>query len=220
MKLETYLAFIDSFDHEINNAPIVIVRDKDKIKSATIWSTAGIICDDKYYRYVRDPVVFSKAGKKGTYLRLIPKNQKKSGDISGVVVVPKLGGNYVLIRSYRHATREWELGFPRGFLASNSTIGHASVKELVEETGYNPLSNPEIIGTVYPDSGILSAKVAVSIINVSEVRDRPQHEAEEAIDNNVSILSYEEICERIRSGSICDGLTIAAMTFLRIFSKS
>ena len=63
-----------------------------------------------YTRAVVVDVVRAKNGSLFAYERLMNRVMR-----GAVVIVPYYNGKYILLRQYRHALREYQYGFPRGF---------------------------------------------------------------------------------------------------------
>jgi ADP-ribose pyrophosphatase len=138
---------------------------------------------------MRDAVYFPH-GVPGTYDRLIWKNEFR-GDVPGVAILPILpSGKIVLNVNYRHATRSWELELPRGKLFSGEAFEEAAVRELKEETGLIA-SSVLFLGSVAPDSGVLSCIVPVYLGKVSS-REESSPEYSEAIFD-VLAFTMEEL---------------------------
>ena len=68
---------------------------------------AGFVLDDSWFFVLRDAVEFPD-GSRRLHARVINKNNH------GSAVLPMLDGRLVLIRHFRHATRQWMLEIPRG----------------------------------------------------------------------------------------------------------
>ena len=135
----------------------------------------------------------------GTYDRIIWKNEAHA-KACGVAVLPVLpSGNILLNLNYRHATRSWELELPRGHMEPNETIHEAALRELKEETGAN-ISELIFLGSMSPDSGILSAVVPVFLGKVSS-KGEASPEASEAIAAAVELTKHE-LCEGLLNGFV------------------
>ncbi len=99
------------------------------------WARTGIVAEDAYWIWLRDPVRFP-TGTMGTYGRIIWKSQL-NGPV-GVAVMPILpDGKIALNLNFRHATRSWEWELPRGARNEGESIEEAAQRELNEETGYS-----------------------------------------------------------------------------------
>jgi ADP-ribose pyrophosphatase len=82
--------------------------------------------------------------------------------ITGVAVLPVLHGEFVLLRSYRHAlgTELWEI--PRGFLDGTEPPAEGAIRELAEETGL--LCSPShlvALGRYAPEASTMAARGAL-----------------------------------------------------------
>lgn len=114
-------------------------------------SQSGIVEEDLYLMWVRDPVVFPN-GERGTYNRLVWKVASLDGPV-GVVVLPVLeDGRIILNLNYRHATRSWELELPRGGKLKGETNEAAAQRELKEETGFD-VEHLIFLGDIAVDTG-------------------------------------------------------------------
>ena len=136
------------------------------------------------------------------YERVIPK----AGD--GVVALTVCSGKYVLLRQYRHAPRTEVLSFPRGFAEENFTDKDNVAKELNEELYVKPndIVSIEMLGRVFPDSGILATCASVWLVTISRYAAVKNHEGILGTEE----LDEEEFCNYIREGKITDGFTLAA----------
>jgi 8-oxo-dGTP pyrophosphatase MutT (NUDIX family) len=102
---------------------------------------APVICkarrlavENSRWRVYLDHIADANGNEVPDYL-VITGHHPAPGNVTGVAVLPVLQGNFVLLRSYRHALgREvWEL--PRGFIDEGETPADAALRELKEETG-------------------------------------------------------------------------------------
>ena len=101
------------------------------------------------------------------YLVVEPKIKKESG-VSGVAVLPIKNNCFGLIKIYRHAVSSFCWEVPRGFVDENETADDAAIRELKEETGLCcKLNNLTDLGCIYPEPGVISAKVKLLMANIS-----------------------------------------------------
>lgn len=127
-------------------------------KDAKEWSQIGIVAEDRYIIWLRDGVIFP-SGVYGTYDRIVWRSGLQTSP--GVAILPVLANKKIIVNlCYRHATRSWEIELPRGGKKDHETLEQAVLRELKEETGYE-LSKPQLLGTMAPDSGILTSLMPV-----------------------------------------------------------
>ncbi len=174
--LDQYLKFqsVPNFgrfgDH--TNSEMEIIHDKQQIleiqqeyyqqfinkgfqpEEAKQFSKIGIVEQDRYWVWLRDPIVLPNGHLTG-YNRLFPKTS-----INGTCGVSVMGvtknKEILVIVIFRHATREWELELPRGGRDPKETSQEAALRELEEETGYQG-AHCKQLGSIAAESGFLSA---------------------------------------------------------------
>ena len=113
----------------------------------------------------------------------------------------------VLVRQYRHGTREVTLEIPGGMCEPNEDFVTAAARELLEETGYS--GDPGVIlGVVDPNPAFQNNRCAtVLFTNVKQVSGQALDPHEE-IEIDTAPLS--EIKALIKSGEITHSLVVAA----------
>lgn len=159
----------------------------------------GIVYESHYHLMVVD-VVRAKNGSLFAYERLMNRVMR-----GAVVIVPYYNGKYILLRQYRHALREYQYGFPRGFGEEGISAKENAGKELWEELGVQA-EKWKSFGKIVPDSGAMSSKADVFL---AELNEAPQVIQEEEIVGHIA-LDWEQLGEWIRDGKITDGFTLAA----------
>lgn len=207
--LEEYFSYISQLGHARGNykeGEIEIVIDPLEISQiqkiqekrllqkgfsadkAAEFSRVGIVNEDQYWIWLRDAVYFPQ-GVAGTYDRLLWKSELKS-KVPGVAVLPVLpSGKIILILTYRHATRSWELELPRGGMGPQETLEEAAFRELKEETGF-VASSVNFLGEVAPDTGVCSSVIPVFIGKIS-AQDESTPEYSEAIAGALAFTKDE-----------------------------
>lgn len=167
-------------------------------QEAEAWSRTGVVAEDQYWIWIRDPVIFP-SGHKGTYDRIVWRNALKGPQ--GVAIVPIFvqDGRIGVNLNYRHATRSWEIEIPRGKCLSGESFEEGAIRECREETGFE-VDNLKLLGSVAPDSGLTSTVVPVFRAQVKKSKlGTPEHS--EAI-HKIIILSREEILDGFVKGFI------------------
>ncbi len=125
-----------------------------------------------------------------------------------VNVIPLTSDNeVVLIRQYRHGTREVTLEIPGGLVEGDSSPEDAGRRELIEETGYE---GPEwvLLGSVHPNPAFLTNQCYTYLArHVTRVKKQNQDEKE---DIEVLLKPLKEIPRLIREKQITHALVVAA----------
>jgi ADP-ribose pyrophosphatase len=127
-----------------------------------------------------------------------------------VVVLPVLpDGRIVLIRQYRHATRQflWELVAGRMERGENPRRGGA--RELIEETGYRA-KRFRVFLDVFPTPGFLEERMYILLAEGLTLG-----EAEPEEDEKITVKSFtrKELEKMIRTGKLRDAKSIAGLLY-------
>jgi ADP-ribose pyrophosphatase len=170
---------------------------------------AELLYEDNYIAVLRDQVKFP-GGASGRYLRIIEKSSFGHG-IAGIVVVPRLEDKFVLLRTFRHPTRSWEIEFPRGFSDAGQSPEENARREAREELGHD-IHDLKYLGSVKCNTGLLASTVLVyeGTLQVS-FDDLCPDDKNEAIDHYI-IKTRQELTAMIREGKISDGFTLSALS--------
>jgi len=113
----------------------------------------------------------------------------------------------IMVRQYRHGSREVTLEIPGGLLDTGDTPQEAAVRELLEETGYQAEDWKEI-GVVSPNPAIFSNRCYTFLArNMKKVSDPLPDQTE---DIEVILIPLSDIPELIRKGEIDHALVITA----------
>jgi len=181
----------------------------------TTSSKCGIVFEDETVMLVRD-LVRLPSGHISTSVRLIEK-PTVSCDVTGVVIIPEFAGRYWLVRHFRHATRNWELEFPRGYCLASSSIEDNVHRETAEELGSKPLTAVRL-GVLTPNSAILVSFVEVWHVRLASIPVVTLDAAEESIAAVVG-MTITELKGAVSSGSIRDCFTLSALTLASCKSR-
>lgn len=174
------------------------LRSRDLPES---WSSTGVVYQDEYLLVVRDAVRFP-SGTLGTYVREIPASGSH-----GVVMLPVIDGQVVLIEHFRHATRRWHLEAPRGFGEAGVPSKEQARRELRDEIGTEPERLTDL-GLLHPDSGMAADRVHLFYAEIGQLGPLGTDEAIRA----VRTYPVRRVGELIRDAVITDSFTIAAYT--------
>ncbi|MFG2243708.1 NUDIX hydrolase [Spirillospora sp. NPDC048823] len=144
-------------------------------------------------------------GRIGAYLRVVHANRQ-----AGAAVLATCDGRAVLMRHFRHATREWHWEIPRGSPEPGETPEQTARRELEEEIGV-PARSIEFLGDFYADTGVVGSKAGLFWADVAHPRDS---HPEEGIDR-IELFSPQQLDLMLDRGEITDSFTMAALLHAR-----
>jgi ADP-ribose pyrophosphatase len=127
-----------------------------------------------------------------------------------VVVLPVFpDGRILLVRQYRHATRQflWEL--VAGRMEVGETPRRGAARELIEETGYRAKSF-RVFLDMFPTPGFLEERMYILL-----AEGLTQGEAQPEDDEKISSKAFTraELEKMIRRGKLRDAKTIAGLLY-------
>lgn len=186
---------------------IEVVSDVRKInqKQEELQTKIGTVYKDPYLVLLRDLVVFPD-GSYGTHIRFIDGCEKGNS----VVILPIATKGILLLRRFRHATRDFMWEIPRGFGNAQKEVEENAAMELLEKTGIE-VTKAELVhlGSLHPDSGLFHKKVHVYAAVVGDVPGTCQGSKERIAD--MRVVSRQELLGEIASGRVNDMYTVSAL---------
>lgn len=159
----------------------------------------GVVYESPYSIMVVD-LVHSEPGRYFAYERLVPAVSH-----GAVVIVPVYKDKFVLLNQFRHALRDFQYAFPRGFGEKALDSFRNAIKETEEEIGAEP-HDVNLIGQIVADSGINGNKVDVYSCKVENIRIKEKYEGIKSF----RLLSDDEMKQWIKERKINDGYTLAS----------
>ena len=168
----------------------------------------GVVYKSEYHMMVVDLI----KGENGThfcYERLLPMVKK-----GAIVSVPVFEGKFVLLRQYRHAIREFQYGFTRGFGETGVSVENNVKKEIQEELNAKVI-DMQHLGKLVADSGVGSNKIDVYFCSVTEPELKQGYEGIERIQ----LLTEEQLEKWIAEEKITDGFTLAGYSMYQAKKK-
>lgn len=167
----------------------------------------GVLYQDPYITLLRDPVRF-RAGRVGGYHRIIPT----AGE-GGAAILPVHDRRAVLIRHFRHTTRQWHWEIPRGFSDPGESLEATARRELQEELKVAP-TEIRLIGHIHIDTGLSAAGTGLFWASIASLPDLDGTD-EEGIDHAVP-LTAAELDAMQEEGQITDSFTMGALFNARL----
>lgn len=211
-KLDEYFELLDQHPNLIlpKDAPIKIVTDKAFIeewqnKHTNGNNDIGVLLQDKYITLIRDLVEFPDGNISG-YNRVINTAALQKGG-SGAVILPVMNERILLIKIFRHPTRQWSIEIPRGFGEAGLSSEEIAQKEVFEEVG-GKIKRVAPLGVIHNNTGLESNNVNLYLAYLDEVGS--PREAEGITE--IIWVTVNEIEKMISSGQITDSFTISAYT--------
>jgi ADP-ribose pyrophosphatase len=127
-----------------------------------------------------------------------------------VVVLPILpDGRILLIRQYRHATRQYLWELVAGRIDPGESPREAAVREMMEETGYR-VKKLKIFLDLFPTPGFLEERMYILLAEGLTVGEAHPEEDEKI---TAKAFSRKQIESMIRTGKLRDAKTIAGLLF-------
>lgn len=119
----------------------------------------------------------------------------------------------VMVRQFRHGSRDITLEIPGGVVDPGETPAQAAARELLEETGYR--ANEVVpIGVVNPNPALFGNRVhSFAAFDVEWEREVRSESTEETV---VELIPRTQLDGTLRAGRISSALVIAALHWLRL----
>ena len=128
--------------------------------------------------------------------------------VDWVNVIPLTPDNQVvMVRQYRHGTRQISLEVPGGLVNPRDTPMDTARKELLEETGYQA-EEITLIGTAHPQPAVLNNRQLTFL--ATNVQKTAALNLDEGEDIEVILVPLSEIPRLIRQGEITNAMVILA----------
>jgi ADP-ribose pyrophosphatase len=131
-----------------------------------------------------------------------------------VVVLPVLpDGRVVLVRQYRHATRQYLWELVAGRMDKGETPKQGAARELIEETGYRA-KKFTIFLDLFPSPGFLEERMYILLAEgVTPGKAQPEE------DEKITSRAYKpsELREMIRLGQLHDAKSVAGILYYLTF---
>lgn len=196
---------------EADNAKVTHAAPKapGAVKEIRTIESRPDVYKSRFISVANDSVEFPN-GAEGTY------NVVSMAESKGALIVPiafRRGIPYFgLVNQYRYPVKSESIEFPRG--GADKINPEGAEVEIYEELG-QPSKRVDLVGTMRPDTGILSTEVGIWIALMdSSVLDLDHEEGITGLRPNW--VSEDELISMIANGKITCGMTLAAYTLFNI----
>ncbi len=133
-----------------------------------------------------------------------------------VVVLPVLDdGRVVLIRQYRHATRQYLWELVAGRIDAGETPKRAAARELLEETGYRA-KRFSVFLDVFPTPGFVEERMFI-LLAEELTAGKAQPEEDEKIEARA--YNVKELKQMIHGGKLRDAKSVAGILYYATFIR-
>ena len=170
------------------------------------WARAGVFYEDPYLMLLRDAVIFPD-GQPGLYHRVIARNDEPTG----VAILGRYRGDFVLIRHFRHPTRAWHLEIPRGAVGTDDDPAQMAHVEISEEIG-GTISALQRLGLLHGASALMRHSV---VLMYAELEALGTPAIGEGVAEIVPVAP-RELERMIGDGAVTDAFTVAAVYHARL----
>lgn len=158
----------------------------------------SIIFKNNWWTYKKDELELP-SGKFGEY-HYVHSNG------SSIIIPIMNDGRVLMVKQYRYLVAKESIEFPCGSVKDGSTHDETAWHELTEETGYSS-NRLFMVGEFNPYNGITNEMCHVYIARELQHVGGVPDETEEF---ELMLLNASEVDEKIRSGEVWDGMSIAA----------
>jgi len=170
------------------------------------WSEVGVGYQDPYLIVLRDAVIFPDESA-GIHHRVVRWHPNPAG----VAILATLEERILLLRHFRHPTRQWHWEVPRGSIEPGRTTKEAVVAELREEAQAETSEVIEL-GMLHGASGLTAACVVLFAARLESI-------GAPALDEGITetrLVTSREFESMVRDSEITDSFSVACYLHARL----
>jgi len=170
------------------------------------WARAGVFYEDPYLILLRDAVIFPD-GKPGLYHRVIARNDEPTG----VAILARYRGDFVLLKHFRHPSRAWHVEIPRGAVGADEDPAQMAQVEISEEIG-GTIRSLQRLGLLHGASALMRHSVVLVYAELEAI-------GTPAIGEGIAeivLVAPGDLERMIADGAVTDAFTVAAAYHARL----
>ena len=123
------------------------------------------------------------------------------------MIIPVSNNNtYFMVRQYRYLNNKFSLEFPGGGVKKGIDLMENAKKELIEETGLKS-DSIQVLSEFNPFNGVTD-EICTLFLAENLIKEKAQPEESEEFE--LFEFNEHDINQRIQSGEIWDGMTLAS----------
>lgn len=212
-ELKKYFDFMQKRPEEFIKSDLLsIITDEDFIEKYCLENNVriGVVYESRFHIMVVDLVKDNK-GRVFTYERIINTVP------GGTVMLTLHNGKYVLLDQFRHALRNKQYAFPRGFRELGISSLENAKKEISEEIHIHDKESDvsyKFLGKVVADSGLSGNIVDIYCVIINNSEEKLYSKDTEEIIASIEVTD-EKFQDMVHEGIITDGFSLSAYSLFK-----